>query len=199
MTAVVYYTASTLDGFLADEHDSLDWLLGQDMDHEGPMGYGEFIAGVGALVMGATTYRWVLEHGRRTGEPWGYTQPCFVFTHRDLPAPEGVRLVSGSVAEHWPAIAEAAGEGDVWVVGGGELAGAFWDTGHLDRLMVSTAPVTVGAGRPLLPRRLQLTLTRLERNRAFACAWYDVAGPGDRETWPPAGPRDLDEEHDAVR
>lgn len=192
MTDVVYYTASTLDGFLADEHDSLDWLLVQDHDAAGPMGYEEFISGVGAVVMGSTTYRWVLEHGRRTGEDWGYTQPCFVFTHRDLPTPPGVRLVRGPVGEHWSAIAAAAGEKDVWVVGGGELAGAFWDAGHLDRLMVSTAPVTVGSGRPLLPRRLQLTLTRLERNRAFACAWYDVAGPGDRETWPPAGPADLD-------
>ena len=166
--------------------------MGQDIDHEGAMGYGDFIAGVGALVMGATTYRWVLEHGRRTGEPWGYTQPCFVFTHRDLPAPQGVRLVSGGVQEHWADIASAAGDADVWVVGGGELAGAFWDAGHLDRLMVSIAPVTVGAGRPLLPRRLQLRLTRVERNRAFACCWYDVAGPGDVETWPAAGPSHLD-------
>ncbi|MBJ7530553.1 MAG: dihydrofolate reductase, partial [Nocardioides sp.] len=62
MTRVTYYTATTLDGFLADEHDSLDWLFTQDTDADGPMGYTGFIAGIGAMVMGATTYQWLLDH-----------------------------------------------------------------------------------------------------------------------------------------
>ena len=45
----VYYSATTLDGFLADEHDSLDWLFVQEIDEDGPMDYGAFIATVGAL------------------------------------------------------------------------------------------------------------------------------------------------------
>jgi dihydrofolate reductase len=55
MTRSVYYTATTLDGFIADEHDSLAWLFEQQTDEGGPAGYEEFIAGVGAMVMGATT------------------------------------------------------------------------------------------------------------------------------------------------
>ena len=55
----VYYTATTLDGFIADPEDSLDWLLVQDIDPSGPMNYDEFIAGVGAIAMGATTYEWI--------------------------------------------------------------------------------------------------------------------------------------------
>jgi dihydrofolate reductase len=49
----VFYTATTLDGFIADPSDSLDWLFVQDIDENGPMNYNSFIAGVGALVMGA--------------------------------------------------------------------------------------------------------------------------------------------------
>ena len=45
MSRTVYYTATTLDGYLADEHDSLDWLFEQDIDDEGPMNYDAFIAG----------------------------------------------------------------------------------------------------------------------------------------------------------
>ena len=68
MTRTTYYTAMTLDGFLADEHDSLDWLFVQDQDEQGPLNYDEFIKDIGAIVMGATTYEWILRHNAQTGE-----------------------------------------------------------------------------------------------------------------------------------
>ena len=77
----VYYTATTLDGFIADDHDSLAWLFVQDQDEHGPLNYGEFRAGLGAGCMGATTYEWILAHE----DEWSWTLPMWVFTHRDLP------------------------------------------------------------------------------------------------------------------
>ncbi|GAA4118210.1 dihydrofolate reductase family protein [Nocardioides fonticola] len=173
----VFYTAATLDGFLADEHDSLDWLMSQDIDPEGAFSYSAFIDRVGALAMGATTYQWVLDHLEQTGG-WSYTQPCWVFTHRRFPEPPGdVRFVSGAVAEVLPELRAAAGERELWVVGGGDLAAQFAEAGALDEIEVSLAPVVLGAGRPLFPRRYDLELLELDRNRAFACARYRVVGP----------------------
>ncbi len=173
-----FFTATTLDGYLADEHDSLDWLFVQEHDEDGPGGIDAFMAGVGAMVMGATTYQWVVDHGARTDEPWPYALPTFVFTHRDLePAAPSVRLVQGTPDELWPSIAEAAGDGEVWMVGGGALAADFAEAGLLDELLVSVAPVTLGAGRPLLPRPFDLELLELDRNGAFVVARYRVVGP----------------------
>jgi dihydrofolate reductase len=179
MTRTLYYTAATLDGYLADEGDSLDWLFAQDIDHEGPMGYEAFIGDVGAVVMGRTTYDWVRRHLEATGEDWAHVVPSFVFTHAVLPAVEeaDIRFVSGSVSAAYPAIVDAAAGKDVWVVGGGDLAAQFADAGLLDEILVAIAPVTLGAGRPLFPRRFDLELKTLERNRAFACATYSVVGP----------------------
>ncbi len=173
-----YYTATTLDGFLADEHDSLDWLMRQEQDEKGPMNYDEFIAGIGSIAMGATTYLWVRDHLLASGESWSYVQPSFVFTHRDLPPMEGadVRFVRGSVASAYDEIAAAAGDLGVWMVGGGDLAAQFAEAGLLDEVVVSIAPVTLGAGRPLFPRRFDLRLVELGRNGAFACARYEVVG-----------------------
>ena len=61
MSRTVYYTATTLDGFIADEHDSLAWLFKQDQDEDGPLNYEEFRAGLGAMAMGCTTYEWILD------------------------------------------------------------------------------------------------------------------------------------------
>jgi dihydrofolate reductase len=182
MTRTVYYTATTLDGFLADEHDSLDWLFVQEQDEDGPMNYGEFIAGIGSIAMGATTYEWIRAHNAATGDAWAYDIPCWVFTHRDLEPIQGadLRFASGDVAPVHAELAEAAGDRGVWVVGGGDLAAQFAEAGLLDEVVVSIAPVTLGAGRPLFPRRFDLSLTELARNGAFACARYDVVGPRDR-------------------
>ncbi len=178
MTRAVYYTATTLDGYIADEHDSLAWLFEQHNDEHGPAGYAEFIAGIGAMVMGATTYRWLGDHQRTSGEEWGYDIPCWVFSHREQePLGAGIRFVSGSVGEHHAAITASAGERDVWVVGGGDLAGQFADLGLLGRIVLSIAPVTLGAGRPLFPRRHDLSLVEVDRNGDFVVATYDVVGP----------------------
>ena len=57
-----YYTATTLDGFIADPDNSLEWLFTRAQDEDGPQSYAAFIAQVGALAMGATTYEWILDH-----------------------------------------------------------------------------------------------------------------------------------------
>lgn len=178
MTRTTYYTASTLDGFIADEHHSLDWLLKQDIDKEGPMNYDAFIANVGAVIMGSSTYEWIVRHHVDKGEPWFYSQPSWVFTHRDLKGIDGadIRFTQAEVAAVHAEAVEAAQGRDIWIVGGGDLAGQFADAGLLDDILVSYAPVTLGAGAPLLPRRLELRLRETAQNRAFVCAIYDVVG-----------------------
>jgi len=176
-----YYTAATLDGFIADAENSLDWLFTRARDPNGFLSYGAFIADVGALAMGATSYEWILGHefaGQDQADwVWPYEQPSWVFTHRELPvvpaAPVG--FVGGDVAPVHARMVEAAAGKDVWIVGGGDLVGQFADAGLLDEVLVQLAPVTVGAGAPLLPRRLELRLEETGRNGDFVCARYTVA------------------------
>lgn len=174
-----FYTASTLDGFIATEEDSLDWLFAQDFDLDAPMAYPTFIERIGSLVMGAATYEWLL----RNQESWGYPQPTWVFTHHSVPVPDGadVRIVQGRPGEVFDAIAESAGGLDVWVVGGGDLAGQFVEDGLLDEIWVQIAPILLGRGKPLFTRRVQLALVEVVRNRDFVSTRYRV---GDRDPGP---------------
>jgi dihydrofolate reductase len=178
-----YYTATTLDGFIADPDNSLDWLFTRRQEEDGPLNYGDFIAGIGALAMGSTTYEWILEHEfadkDRADWKWPYDVPCWVFTHRRLlGVPDAaIEFTSADVAAVHRQMVEAAGERNVWIVGGGDLAGQFADAGLLDEVLVSIAPVTLGAGAPLLPRRIELRLDELGRNGDFVAARFAVVRP----------------------
>jgi dihydrofolate reductase len=175
-----YYTATTLDGFIADPDNSLDWLFIRAREPEGPLNYDEFIADIGALAMGSTTYEWILDHEFADKEPadwkWPYDIPCWVFTHRQLPVVPNARIefTSAEIATVHKELVEAAGGRNVWIVGGGDLAGQFADVGLLDEVIVSIAPVTLGGGAPLLPRRIELRLDELGRNGDFVSAKFSV-------------------------
>jgi dihydrofolate reductase len=178
-----YYTATTLDGFIADPDNSLEWLFGRKHDKDGPLSYGAFIADVGAIAMGSTTYEWIIDHefsGKDVAEwKWPYDVPCVVFTHRQLAVVPGaaVEFVRGDVAPVHERLVATAGDCNVWIVGGGDLVGQFADVGLLDEVIVSIAPVTLGAGAPLLPRRIELQLEALARDADFARARYSLARP----------------------
>jgi dihydrofolate reductase len=175
-----YYTATTLDGFIADPDNSLEWLFTRKRERDGPLNYDEFIAGVGAMAMGSTTYEWILGHESADKDPaewkWPYDIRCWVFTHRRLAVVPGARieLTSADIKAVHEEMVRAAGNRNLWIVGGGDLAGQFADAGLLDEVIVMIAPVTLGAGAPLLPRRIELRFDELGRNGDFACARFSV-------------------------
>jgi dihydrofolate reductase len=172
MSRTRYFCAATLDGYIAEADDTIEWLTGYEGSFDGPGAepiggtYDAFYEEIGSLVMGSTTYEWVLENA----DSWPYAgKPAWVLSSRSLPAPaaEGVdvRIASGSVADLAGEMGAAAGERDLWVVGGGNVASQFADAGMLDEVILTVVPVVLGGGKPLFDRRvpggpLQLTGTR---------------------------------------
>ncbi|UUO07463.1 dihydrofolate reductase family protein [Blastopirellula sp. J2-11] len=173
-----YFTATSLDGYIADPDHSLEWLFqfGEEPGEE----YDAFIRDVSVLAMGSSTYEWLLRHMAASGDAWFYEQPTWVFTSRTLPKVDGadIRFVSGDVRPVHSQMREIAGEKNLWVVGGGELVGQFYDAGLLDDLFVQFAPVMLGSGAPLLPRKIAsppLKLVSVQANNAgFLLTHYQV-------------------------
>lgn len=173
-----YYTAASLDGFIATTDDSLEWLF--------PLGdleatsYPAFIRDVGALAMGSSTYEWMLRHvvgpEAERRQPWPYQQPTWVFSSRTLPAVPGadIRFVRGDVRPVHEAMVTAAGGKNVWIVGGGELVGQFHDNGLLDEIFVQVGSVTLGAGKPLLPRAITSPPLRLVSATAVGTGFAEL-------------------------
>ncbi|MBR8744748.1 dihydrofolate reductase family protein [Nocardiopsis sp. MG754419] len=186
MTRTVYETATSLDGFIADPENSLEWLFAVEGAQEGGSNSeaidetAAFIDGAGAIVLGATTYEWILEH--EGDRPWQYQAPTWVLTHRDLPRIEGdLRFVSADTDEelrtlHQEMVKAAEGK-DIWVVGGGRIAADLARLGLLDEVRVSVAPVSLGGGAPLLDGRVELRPLSARLLGAFACLHYEVVKP----------------------
>lgn len=177
MASTQSYVAQSLDGWIAESDGGLDWLIGHSGDAAaslatsgaGPMeeggAYHEFYSEVGALAMGSATYEFVLDPGG-----WPYeARPTWVFTSRSLPVPGGadVRFADGHPADVHGEMLAAAGERNLWVVGGGNLASQFADAGLLDELLVTIVPVVLGDGLPTFARRLEGGRLRLAGTRAF--------------------------------
>jgi dihydrofolate reductase len=173
-----YYTATSLDGFIATEDDSLEWLF--VLGELGQSSYPEFIAGVGALAMGSTTYEWMLRNASKvaesTGSPWPYTQPTWVFSSRTLPGIDGadIRFVHGDVGPVHAAMRAAAGDKNLWVVGGGDLAGQFYDAALLNELIVQVGSVTLGKGKQLFPRRVLSPTLQLSQVRQMGTSMIEL-------------------------
>jgi dihydrofolate reductase len=180
-----YYTATSIDGFIADAGNSLDWLFQAGTSAGKEDRFSAFFAEVGAMAMGATTYEWVVAHESLMQDPGRWQQyygsvPCWVFTHRQLSPVPGAGLVfaRGDVRPVHEQMARAADGRNIWLVGGGELAGQFADAGLLDEILLGIAPVMLGAGADLLPRRLlasNLTLTGVEHDGQFVFLDYHLA------------------------
>jgi dihydrofolate reductase len=188
VSKVQYYCAASLDGYIAETDDSIDWLTGYEGSFEGegaergPMGeggsYEHFYEGVGALISGATTYEFLLGHLGEGGE-WPYKgKPYWVLSSRELRTPEGdgpdVRVVNAKVTDLYDEMIAAAGELNLWIVGGGNVASQFADEGLLDELLVTVVPVVLGAGKPLFDRRLPGPPMQLQRTRTFVTGMVEL-------------------------
>lgn len=189
--AIIYNTATTLNGVIADEDNSLQWLFDVAGSEGAEADFGAFLSTVSAIVMGSTTYEWLVNEMDLLNLPAAWTasygdRPTWVFSSRDLAVPEGtgIRVINAPVAEVLPSIRESAaigtGCGNIWIVGGGELAGQFLDVDALDRVVITMAPVFLPGGAPLLPRRLEsdrLELSRMRQLDRFVEFTFEVS-PG---------------------
>lgn len=178
MGRVVYYTAMSLDGYVATREHELSWLLSRDNDPEGPLGFVAFDQQVGAIVMGRRTYDWIVDTLPPDAD-WPYRQPSWVLTTRPIDVGRftgaDIRATSASAAEVVDQMHAAAGGLDLWCVGGGRTATWLHSAGLLDEVRVSIAPVLLGDGVPVIGDHVELDLVDVDRNRDFAVCRYRVS------------------------
>lgn len=149
-STVTIHMAASLDGFIARPDGSTDWMetpdtydAGEDMN---PDYVANFLKAIDCYVMGSRTYETALGFVAK-GLGWAYgDKPVFVLTTRTLQkARDTVEFVSGDVADVIGGQLKAR-FGNIWVVGGGALAGEVLRRGLADEVRYSILPVAIGSG-----------------------------------------------------
>jgi dihydrofolate reductase len=169
---VTIHMVASLDGFIARKDGGVDWMETSDFFEDGEtLGaeqIADFLKGIDCYVMGSRTYETALGFEAR-GYGWSYgDKPVFVLTSRDLPKErETIHFHNGDLAALLDAL--RADHGNVWVVGGGRLAGACVRLGLADEVRQTIAPVLIGDGIPFfedLDRDVRLHLVELKAYRS---------------------------------
>jgi dihydrofolate reductase len=163
MARVLGYIATSLDGFIATEEDSLDWLFAYDGLDLGEHDYRRFIKRIRTVVMGRGTYDFLAIDDA----PWAYgDQRVLVVTSKPIPNPKG-RLETRSDVDDLITELHSLSDGDVWVLGGGKLQMAFIERCALDEIEIYVMPELIGGGRPLFPPSGVRTRLRLLQTEAL--------------------------------
>jgi dihydrofolate reductase len=171
-TDVVAYLAVSLDGFIAESDGGVHFL---DEFGSEEFGYGDFIEGIGAAVMGSTTYEQVLGFG------WPYgDMPTLVLTSRQIDVPEGANVTfSSERTGDAMSVFVATVAKRVWVIGGGKVVTAALQAGAVDTLELYVMPVVLGGGVPLFTEPCGGPLNLIE-SKAYSNGvvklLYDVSG-----------------------
>ena len=157
---VIAYVAVSLDGYIAGDGGSVDFLEQFGTDE---YGFHEFFASIDAVVMGSATYEQILGFGW----PYGDT-PGLVLTTRHLDTPEGA-TINFSADPTGKAIREFAREFEhrIWVVGGGKVITEGIRHGAIDTLEMYIMPVVLGTGVPLFTEACDRPLV-LTSSNAFS-------------------------------
>lgn len=147
MASILGYIAASLDGYIATVDDRLDWLFAHEGLDLGEHDYRVFLQRIRTVVMGRGTYDFL----ENDGTPWAYgDQRVLVVTSRPIVTPKGpltVRTDVDALVEELRALSD----GDVWILGGGQLQMAFIERGALDEIELYVMPDLIGGGRPLFP------------------------------------------------
>ncbi|MCG7344463.1 dihydrofolate reductase family protein [Sporosarcina sp. ACRSL] len=169
---LVLYIAVSLDGYIATEDESLEWLF--NVEGEGDNGYSEFYETVDTVLIGKKTYDWIIRH--ETREFPYKNKECYVFTRSSIEDTEDVKFINDDIVSITNKLKNQERR-DIWIVGGGELLHHFVKEKLVDEIILTVAPVIIGKGIPLFNKgdyQLDLTLKGTRNFNQFVELHYGV-------------------------
>lgn len=154
MRKIKLFIACSLDGYIAREDGSVDWLP-ENTDS----GYDKFYSSVDTVLMGKKTYEQIITFGKYPYKD----KMSYVFSKNpNQKKDENVEFTS-EIEEFTKDLVSSSGK-DIWLVGGSYIASTFLNLKLVDEIIISVIPIVLGKGMPLFKnikeeRKLELIKT----------------------------------------
>jgi dihydrofolate reductase len=143
---IVIYVALSLDGYIAREDGSIDWLMDIPNPEKSDYGFSDFIESIDAILMGRNTFDKVQSFG-----VWPYNKPVFVLSNTLTEVPpllkEKVQILKGE-EESILELLSNKGYKNLYVDGGKTIQG-YLESELVDEMILSKIPIILGSGIPL--------------------------------------------------
>ncbi|OCQ22178.1 diacylglycerol kinase [Pseudoalteromonas luteoviolacea] len=164
----IVFIATSLDGYIADKNNGVDWLHSIPETEGLDLGYDKHIASTDALVMGRNTFELVCSFDC----DWPYTKPVFLLSNTMAEIPKGyegkVNLVRGDLKE---IVLQLNNEGfQQLYIDGGITIQNFLKQDLIDEMIITTIPIVLGGGISLFGE--------MGQSLRFACISSEVYGNG---------------------
>ena len=143
----IVYIATSLDGFIADQNNQIDWLHDIPNPEGSDFGFADFMNEIDALVMGRNTFEMVASFDCE----WPYIKPVYLLSTTMQSVPEAyegkVFLVNGEIEE---IVAQLNQQGlQRLYIDGGKTIQSFLEKDLIDEMIITTIPIILGGGIPL--------------------------------------------------
>ncbi|MDK9698845.1 MAG: dihydrofolate reductase family protein [bacterium] len=161
MKKAIVFIATSLDGYIAREDGSFEWLF-TDQDY----GYTPFSTGIDTVVMGRKTFDVTMSFPEYPHAG----QQVYVFSRTRTEAPrDDIVIVNRDPGEFLRELKQQEGTGNIWIVGGGELLRDLLTAGEIDEFQIAVHPVLLGGGISLIAPKAKTSWLNLK-----ACQPYET-------------------------
>jgi dihydrofolate reductase len=160
MRPVRYNVAASLDGYIAGPAGEFDWI---PMDSS--VDFAALFAKVDTVLLGRRSYEVVREGG---SAPWAPGTRVYVVSRTMRPEDHpDLTIIGEDVGGVVSALRAEAGDGEIWLFGGGALFRSLLVEGQVDTVEVTVVPILLGGGVPLVQPGAPRTLLRLTGTRTY--------------------------------
>lgn len=162
---VILYISQSLDGFIADNNGSVDWILGNNEDYTSDYGYDNFIRNIDTVILGYNTYKQLIEE--LSPNEWVYKGlQSYVFTEKTINDVNDIKFVNEDIISFIKKLRKEKGK-DIWICGGSNILNQLVKENLIDEYQITTVPVILGDGIRLFEEKnkkikLELKETKIE-------------------------------------
>jgi len=154
------YIATSIDGYIAREDGSIDWLMDLPNPEKSDYGFSEFLKRMDGIIIGRKTFETVLGFN-----PWPYTKPVFVLSTTLKELPDGfsgkAEIVKGELNNIIDSL-KKKGISNLYIDGGKTIQ-SFLKEDLIDEMIITRIPILLGSGIPLFGKNgLELNFEHID-------------------------------------